>query len=409
MSAIPGVNDNSSNEQLLQAITRSSLNRTIPQPVPINPSINQTVQGFLDRSNDSTGLTDTAKTALTGEATAGLQSRYENAAQNLRTTLLQRGMYGGAMPANAGELLRNFGPLQSSLADAQSAAGRQTILADEQAKRESLLANRNAAAAAVGMGTNIWADQNKANLDSFTAGSQSIDEAIKAAGLAGDLEKTSTKNIITASLLGAGSKILTDPKMLTTIGHALGIGGAAATTGGTTAATVGAAGLPAGITAAGGTGAAAGLPTAAPALAGGASGSGLGASLGAFFTNPITIGVGAAIAAAIIWKHKQVHPTAAKFVDEYQNPFGQHLSEIVNQFDQAYAAGGMDKTTAQAARDHVASLIHGFESDIEQFDAKGGKEHTVAQQAKATMTRYFGQNWEGVLGKMDQEIAALRG
>lgn len=138
-----------------------------------------------------------------------------------------------------------------------------------------------------------------------------------------------------------------------------------------------------------------------------AAGGGLGSSLAALATNPVTWAVAGAIAAAIIWKKSQVHPTADTFVQGYQNPFGQHLGSVVDEFDKAFAGGQMTKEQAQTAYEQTASLIDQFKADTNAFAQKGSKENTVAHQAVQTMATNFGPNFEKILGKMQSEIAGL--
>lgn len=157
---------------------------------------------------------------------------------------------------------------------------------------------------------------------------------------------------------------------------------------------------------AGAAGATAGADATAAGATAASSGS-LGATLGALATNPITWAVAGSIAAAILWRKSQVHPTADTFVQTYQNPFGQHLGSVVNNFDAALASGKLDKASAQALRDETAKLIDGFKQDTNAFSQQGGHENQVAHQAMQTMAQNFGQNWEGILGKMDQSIAGL--
>lgn len=137
------------------------------------------------------------------------------------------------------------------------------------------------------------------------------------------------------------------------------------------------------------------------------SGSAQLAGIAHFLTNPYTVAVGAALAGALIWKNSQVHPTATKFVDDFQKPFGDHLGNVVDGFDTALATGKLDKTTAQGLYDQTKSFIDGFTADTQKFAGEGGKQATVAKQAQDTMTKNFGPNYEKILGKMQTEIAQL--
>lgn len=158
---------------------------------------------------------------------------------------------------------------------------------------------------------------------------------------------------------------------------------------------------------------------------GSAIGSGLGAigsAIGGLASNPVTAPVAAALGAAVLWKKSQVHPTADKFVQGYQDPFVNtkgtgKLNLVVDGFDRAYTSGQLSKADAQTIRDATAQLIQQFMTDGQNFAQKGGKETTVWNQALRTMTQDFGgvrnadgtwtPDWSKILGKMDQEIAGL--
>jgi hypothetical protein len=155
---------------------------------------------------------------------------------------------------------------------------------------------------------------------------------------------------------------------------------------------------------------------------GAATSGGIGSSalstLSSLATNPITWGVAAAIGGALIWRSTQTHQTASTFTKNYQDPFGKHLGNVVDSFDQALASGQMTKQQAQAARDQTAQLIQQFEADGQKFAQKGDKEASVFNQAQRTMAEDFGgivdksghgsmPDWSKILGKMDQEIAQL--
>lgn len=230
--------------------------------------------------------------------------------------------------------------------------------------------------------------QNQAGIYNALANTQQGEAGILAQQkAASDAQKAA----LTSGLVGAGISAATP--LLT---KALHIGGAAAV-GGTTAA--GASGAAAGTATGAGASGAAGTT--------GAAGGGFTGALGALATNPVTWAVAGALTAAILWKKSQVHPTADNFVQTYQNPFGQHLGQVVDGFNQAYASGKLDKASATAAYNETAALIDQFKKDMNDFSQKGSKENRIAHQAAATMADNFGPNWEKVLGQMQQQIAGL--
>ena len=156
----------------------------------------------------------------------------------------------------------------------------------------------------------------------------------------------------------------------------------------------------------------------AGAAAGAGASSGVLSSIGAFMTNPITIGVGAALLAGYaIIKALQVHPTADQFVQGTQNPFVNAqgtgaLNKVVDGFDSALKSGQLSQSDATALRTQTANLIQQFQAAGQQFASQGSKQATVWKQAQQTMATDFGgtngvPDYSGILGKMDSEIAAL--
>lgn len=158
----------------------------------------------------------------------------------------------------------------------------------------------------------------------------------------------------------------------------------------------------------GATGALAAPDIAAPALAADASAGGMMSSVGAFLTNPVTIGVAAAaIAAYALIKHSQVHPTANKWVQGFQNPFDKQMGALNDHFIQAANSGQLTKAQAVQIRNTVKTLSDQYGSALKTFSAKGGKEKTVATQAQKTADEEYGPNFSKTLDAMDARIAGL--
>jgi hypothetical protein len=154
----------------------------------------------------------------------------------------------------------------------------------------------------------------------------------------------------------------------------------------------------------GGGGSAAGAAGGAGAGAGAGAGFGIsGASLGAFFTNPATIAVGAAIAAATVWLKSQAHWEANKFVQNIQNPFGDALGEISDAFAAAEASGDLTIDAARAAKKEVEALWKKFQDDAKAFAKGGSDEAKVVRQAFEQLEPFM----EQIFGDMDKSIAKL--
>src|SRR6185369_16647868 len=249
---------------------------------------------------------------------------------------------------------------------------------------------------------------NLANLDVNTAKQiADLQTEIASAQANGDIAKANsindTINGILKTVSNAKTMAMLAPTAAKTAGAVLGIGGAGA---------AGAGALGTGLSGAIGAGTLSGAGIAADGTVVGtgvgAGGAGLGPAIAGFMTNPITIGVGAAlIGGYALLKHFQRHQTADKWTQSVQTEFGQHLGQVVDNFDNLYAAGVLDKQTAQQIRDETGKMIGEVENQATQFASKGSKEKKIIDQFHQAMTKYFGPNWTNILGKMDQEIAGL--
>lgn len=161
--------------------------------------------------------------------------------------------------------------------------------------------------------------------------------------------------------------------VLTGGGGAGGVGGLAGIFGGTG----GLAGIFGGGAAAGG---AAGAGAGAAGAGAGAGGGGM-AGLGALMTNPWTIGIAGAIAAGIAIVKSQAHHEANQFVKEFENPFGDMLSDLVDSFNDAHRAGKLTKDAATTAIDETQKLWTEFQRVAEEFAKGGSDEAKVVSQA----------------------------
>lgn len=110
-----------------------------------------------------------------------------------------------------------------------------------------------------------------------------------------------------------------------------------------------------------------------------AAGHGVLGAVGGFLTNPITIGAGAALAAGLIWKHSQAHPTADKWVQGEQNPFDQHWKMLQNS---GLPPDQLKQAQTQSAQNYLNTLA--------QFAQGGGHNMEVARNAARTFRQFYG-------------------
>lgn len=121
----------------------------------------------IANQNTAEGLSPQAMSALRTQATSGINSQYQSAAQALNSQLLRRGAVGQAqLPGSGGDISRAYQPLYSAMEAAKTKATTDMILADEAAKRASLTENRanalSAASSVFGNANSIYNSQNSA-------------------------------------------------------------------------------------------------------------------------------------------------------------------------------------------------------------------------------------------------------
>jgi hypothetical protein len=112
---------------------------------------------------------------------------------------------------------------------------------------------------------------------------------------------------------------------------------------------------------------------------------GLGGGAGLFGLGAATLPVlgGAALAADLIWKHTQVHPTADKWVQSAQNPFDAKWKQV----EQAQQSG---QISAQQAQQTKVQNAQNYLNALQSFAGQGSKNLTVAKQAATTFRKYYG-------------------
>lgn len=365
-----------------------------------NYAVNNPIYGEIF-NNANKGLTPEAYSAMRTEATSGLNDRYEQVAQSLRTNLLRHGAIGSSLPPDTGAIINSFGPLQSELANARSKATRDTILADYQAR----VTNREKAGS------------------TMTSALGTTSQALN--GLSG-LESESTRNILLASLLGAGTSALTNPEVLKSLGSLLnkipGIGKLIPDstkqqldklsgiknfidpiTGGLSQSAMdmlsGLGGIADSAAALGpGVGSGISLTDAAaelaPQITTGAVG-GTAPVAGAPYAGAGAVGTIAGFAGlgamgALAWKATQSHQTADTWVQGAQNPFDDKMEGI----NQAVTSGQISQNDAtiiktQSIHNYLKSL-HDFASESDSPAGINFHRLAVALQALETFTQRYG-------------------
>lgn len=201
------------------------------------------IESALGTMNEATGLSPEAMAALRLQATEQPERDYQQQVEQLKTQLAGRGAFGGgAMPGDAGAMIRGYAPLMSARDSTRASLLSNAILANEQRKFDTLGLNRQTALGAMGTGAGLTSSlagaYNPASLfganesalggilntiNSGTAsGFQGLNTATGAANVLQEMQPGSFRNTLLASLLSTGGNILTQPGVLNAIGRGLG-------------------------------------------------------------------------------------------------------------------------------------------------------------------------------------------
>ena len=197
------------------------------------------IESALGTMNQATGLSPEAMAALRVNAIESPERAYQGQVEQLKTQLGQRGAFGGgALPGDAGAMIRGYAPLMQGRDATRSNLLANTILSDEQRKFDTLGLNRQTALGAMNTGAGLASSLANAYnpsalfganegalsglLSTLGARTNSGFQGLNAAGgFANTLEQaqpTSFKNLLLASLLGTGGNILSDPDNWSKIG-----------------------------------------------------------------------------------------------------------------------------------------------------------------------------------------------
>lgn len=135
------------------------------------------------------------------------------------------------------------------------------------------------------------------------------------------------------------------------------------------------------------------------AASGGAAGGGLGSTIAGLATNPITIGVAAAIAGVTALLKSQAHHEATSWVKGFQNPFDQQMAELQRQYQAAKNSGRLSPEQSAQIRSAAQEAANAYQAKLAEFELGGSDERTVARQAKATADKYYGPNFNRFLSQ----------
>jgi hypothetical protein len=118
-----------------------------------------------------------------------------------------------------------------------------------------------------------------------------------------------------------------------------------------------------------------------------------GKKLGGLMSNAFSGGlISAGISAGIVGVKALVgmigkgHRTANEFVQNIQNPFGEQVTDIANQFFAAASTGNLDVGTAKTTVNQMQDLWKDFVKEANKFASKGSTEAKVVRQAFDTLS-----------------------
>lgn len=399
--------------------------------------INQLIREALALGNQAPeGLSEAAKAALTTQALEDVPGRFDEASQNLLTSLLRRG---GAFPAG-GEFLQGYGPLLAAREDTRAGLLRDVTLADEEARQKNRQFNIDAQLKALGLAGDLAGTRSQFDIAGLNADTQfklaefdadtrfqlaqmgidsnerlaAADSALRlqlqqmgidANAALARIDRDTRVELLKMTLNGdstalrvAGSiasSALANPELIkSAIGWVkTAIGGGAAAAG--AAGTAGAAG--AGGAAAGG---------------GAAASGGFGSTIAAFATNPATIAVAAAIAIGVAVIKSQAHWEANEMVQKFENPFASSFIYPMHQaFFQAAEAGKLSAEQAQSALQEFQAGWEEYQQKANSWAGNSSDKKLVATQSinnlKGLIANIIaGMNNTIQMGGYDRELGA---
>lgn len=184
------------------------------------------IESALGTMNDASGLSPEAMAALRGQAIEGTQRDYQGQVSELKTALAGRGAYGGgSTPGDFNAILGGYAPLMASRDASRSSLLSNAILSNEQRKFDTLNLNRQTALSAMNTGAGLASSMANAynptplfganegalagllnTVNSGTAsGFQGLNTAGNLAGVLGESQPTSFKNMLLAALAGTAA------------------------------------------------------------------------------------------------------------------------------------------------------------------------------------------------------------
>lgn len=197
------------------------------------PGQQSTIQQLEGLAGTSDPYSPQALAALNLQNQAGIPQQYNQSAQTLATSLLQSGADNGVVPGSASQIINAYSPLMAARNNAMSQGNANTIMANENQKLQSLMANNQTASQAVGMGVNLNnsigniynpnTDMSTAvsglntGISGFNAGSQGLSTTAGLGGSLASLEPTSFQNMLLAAALSTGSNLLSNPGNLSSL------------------------------------------------------------------------------------------------------------------------------------------------------------------------------------------------
>jgi len=356
--------------------------------------VNPAIQSAID--NQNTGLTPEAMAALRTQALEQVPANFNRMEEQIRTELMRRGALGGDLPASAGDYVRELGGLDAQKEALRAGLLSQATLADQSALQQNRANALNAAGLTNSLlGTagglespNAFLGSANQTLNTMLGGvGGQAGAQLQALGVQATLGNSlatnspeSLKSILLAGLLGTAGKNI--PGIVSGIEKVISDVFKKPTKD----------------------------PVTGEVIAGstGALGSISSAQLTAFFTNPITIAVGAGILATVAWLKSQAHWEANTFVKDFQNPFfsadhsGQ-VNRIVDSLWQAYGSGQLTKEQATSTKDMLQSLYTAWVDKANKWAGGSSDKTTVATQGISTVKGYF----DKVIADLDSVIPQL--
>lgn len=135
-------------------------------------------------------------------------------------------------------------------------------------------------------------------------------------------------------------------------------------------------------------------------------GGSIGSTIKDFFKNPVTIGIGGALAVGAMWLKSQAHWEANTMVQKFENPFHyDYLAPFVSEFTKSLSSGQLTQGDIVKAREGFVANWDAYVAKAREYGKRGSDEKKVSEQSINNLWPLI-QNIVGTIDSAAQSVAA---